>query len=108
MTNLCSNALSHGASDKPVHIIVDSKQSPFCIEIADQGPGISDENLDKIFEPFFTTSHHGSGLGLYIVSQLCELNDATISVKKNLQGGTSFIIQPRVPVSSPAFREAAV
>jgi two-component system sensor histidine kinase PilS (NtrC family) len=108
MTNLCSNALSHGASDKPVHIIIDSKHSPFRIEIADQGPGVSDENIDKIFEPFFTTSHHGSGLGLYIVSQLCELNDATISVKRNLHGGTSFIIHPRVPESSPAFKEVAI
>ena len=108
LTNLCSNALNHGSSDKPVHIVIDSSHSPFRIEIADQGAGISDENIDKIFEPFFTTSHQGSGLGLYIVSQLCELNDATISVERNLYGGTSFIINPRIPRSTPVFKEVAL
>ena len=98
MTNLCANARNHGDTTKPVHIKIDNDPSShLCIEVADQGPGIDEENLDKIFEPFFTTSHQGSGLGLYIVNQLCELNNATISVRKNLYNGTSFIIQPSLP-----------
>ena len=98
MTNLCSNARSHGTVDKPVHIkIYIHPVRVLNIEIADEGPGIDQENMDKIFEPFFTTSHQGSGLGLYIVSQLCELNNAAISVHKNLYNGTSFVIQPSLP-----------
>ncbi len=108
MTNLCSNALNHGNTEKPVHIIINSTRIPFRIEIADEGPGIADENIDKIFEPFFTTSHQGSGLGLYIVSQLCELNDSTISVERNLYNGTSFIINPRIPRSKPVLQEIAL
>ena len=69
------------------------------IEVADEGPGIDQQTLDKIFEPFFTTSHQGSGLGLYIVDQLCELNDATISARQNSYNGSSFIIRPRIPIS---------
>ena len=95
MTNLCANARDHGNSDKPVHIKVYFDHNlKLNIEIADEGPGIEQENRDKIFEPFFTTSHKGSGLGLYIVNQLCELNNAPISVHRNLYNGTSFIIQP--------------
>ena len=58
----------------------------------DQGDGIASKDLEKIFEPFYTTNHNGTGLGLYIVNQLCELNDADISVASNEKGGTSFII----------------
>lgn len=93
MTNLCANACIHGSQERPVHIKVYYDQaSSLNIEIADEGPGISQQDMDKIFEPFFTTSHQGSGLGLYIVSQLCELNNASIFVRDNLYGGTSFNI----------------
>jgi len=94
LTNLCTNACIHGDKDKSIIIRVFTSQAyPLCIEIADQGPGISDEILDQIFEPFYTTSHQGSGLGLYIVGQLCELNNAFISAKVNQYNGTSFILQ---------------
>jgi two-component system, NtrC family, sensor histidine kinase PilS len=93
LTNLCSNAKSHSNSDSPITIRVslDERQVTH-IEVADQGKGISNEQMDKIFEPFYTTSSKGSGLGLYIVSQLCELNNAQIKVSRNGYGGTSFII----------------
>ncbi|MCP4488819.1 MAG: hypothetical protein GY820_16140 [Gammaproteobacteria bacterium] len=101
MTNLCSNARNHGDNDKPVYIkVYYHPVRVLNIEVADQGPSIDLENMDKIFEPFFTTSHQGSGLGLYIVSQLCELNNAAISVHKNLYNGSSFIIQPSLPKST--------
>jgi two-component system sensor histidine kinase PilS (NtrC family) len=94
LTNLCTNACIHGDTSKPViiRIYLDSGYA-LCIEIADQGPGVSSEILDQIFEPFYTTSHQGSGLGLYIVAQLCELNNASISAKINQFNGTSFILR---------------
>ncbi len=94
LTNLCSNACVHGDTGKTVEInVYTTETQPLCIEIADQGPGIDKESLDKIFEPFYTTSHEGSGLGLYIVGQLCELNNASISAGLNRYNGTSFILQ---------------
>jgi len=94
LTNLCTNACVHGDNDKPIIIrAFTSLAYPLCIEISDQGPGIDSEILDQIFEPFYTTSHQGSGLGLYIVGQLCELNNAFISAKINQYNGTSFILQ---------------
>ena len=99
LTNLCVNALTHGNTSKPLHIKVYSDHfHAMNIEVADEGPGIDQTTLDKIFEPFFTTSHQGSGLGLYIVDQLCQLNDASISARGNDYRGSSFIIRPRTPL----------
>jgi len=93
LTNLCSNAKIHGSAELPVTIKIYKKEpDAMCIEVADQGQGISSDELDKIFEPFYTTGHKGTGLGLYIVGQLCELNDSKISVETNEYGGTSFIV----------------
>ena len=104
MTNLCNNAQIHGNSDKPTHIRLFTDQNQAAnIEIADEGPGIDQQSLDKIFEPFYTTSHKGSGLGLYIVNQLCDLNNATIDIHKNSYNGTSFTIRFS---ASPANQQA--
>jgi two-component system, NtrC family, sensor histidine kinase PilS len=93
LTNLCNNAKTHGNTDLPITIKISQDDHQIThIEVADQGEGISDKQMDKIFEPFYTTSHKGSGLGLFIVSQLCELNGAQIKVSRNEFGGTSFII----------------
>ncbi len=93
LTNLCDNAKTHGSADLPVTLkIYHNDLQAICLEVADQGSGISQQELDKIFEPFYTTSHQGSGLGLYIVNQLCDLNAATLSVVANQNGGASFIL----------------
>ena len=94
LTNLCTNACVHGDPDKPITLrVFRGPGDALCLEVADQGPGINDEVLEQIFEPFYTTSHQGSGLGLYIVAQLCELNSASISVRINQHNGSSFILR---------------
>ena len=94
LTNLCTNAVVHGDGDAPITIRVFKTEAyPLCIEVADRGPGVNAEILDQIFEPFYTTSHEGSGLGLYICGQLCELNNAFITARANQYNGTSFILQ---------------
>jgi two-component system sensor histidine kinase PilS (NtrC family) len=62
---------------------------------------MSTDILDQIFEPFYTTSHQGSGLGLYIVAQLCELNNASISARINEYNGTSFTMRMTSPATRP-------
>jgi two-component system sensor histidine kinase PilS (NtrC family) len=101
MTNLCNNARTHGNAEKPTHIkIYHDQRQALNIEIADEGPGMDQSSLDKVFEPFYTTSHQGSGLGLYIVDQLCELNSATINARQNHYGGTSICILPSTHLSA--------
>ncbi len=80
MDNLCRNALKYGKPEAGLIILrVFAMQQAPCIEIIDNGPGISSEHRSHLFEPFFTTSSSGTGLGLYISRELAELNQAKLS-----------------------------
>ena len=65
------------------------------IEIADTGPGIGEEHLERIFEPFFTTKEEGqgTGLGLSVVYNIIENHGGTISARSQVGQGTTFIIE---------------
>jgi two-component system sensor histidine kinase PilS (NtrC family) len=80
MDNLCQNALRYGHPEKGT-ILIQLQENPHeaCIEIIDNGSGITPEHLRQLFEPFFTTSPSGTGLGLYISKELAELNQAKLS-----------------------------
>ena len=90
--NLCSNSMRHGGRDD---IVIDLAadflgrgDNPY-LEIRDNGVGIQPEKYEEIFEPFYTTSHDGTGLGLYIARELCELNDARLELRRS-DGGSCF------------------
>lgn len=55
------------------------------IVVADNGPGISAENLPLLFEPFFTQREGGVGLGLAVVRQIVEAHHGTIIVENGDQ-----------------------
>lgn len=71
-----------------------------CIEIADTGPGIPGEYMERIFDPYFTTKPSGSGLGLAIVFKIIDAHGGKIFVANRKLGGARFIIQ--LPVAPPA------
>jgi PAS domain S-box-containing protein len=62
------------------------------IVVADNGIGISKENLEKLFTPFFTTKIKGTGLGLSIAHKIIEEHGGNIDVKSELGVGTTFSI----------------
>jgi signal transduction histidine kinase len=64
------------------------------VVVTDSGCGVAPENLKKLFRPFFTTKEvgKGTGLGLAIVSQLLTEMGAQVSVKSELDVGTSFTL----------------
>jgi signal transduction histidine kinase len=66
--------------------------STVMIEVADSGPGISDEDREKIFEPFFTTKSDGkgTGLGLPIVRNIVDQHHGEITVGRSDLGGAAF------------------
>ena len=70
------------------------------IEIRDSGPGIPADILPRIFDPFFTTKDvgRGMGLGLFIVYEIVEEYNGTISVDSEPGRGTVFHI--RLPLES--------
>jgi two-component system sensor histidine kinase PilS (NtrC family) len=80
MDNLCRNALKYGKPESgPIHLRVFAAQKAPCLEVIDNGSGISPKHQNHLFEPFFTTSSSGTGLGLYISKELAELNQAKLS-----------------------------
>jgi two-component system sensor histidine kinase PilS (NtrC family) len=70
---------------------VEPGDRPF-LEVLDRGHGVETGNVDKIFEPFFTARQGGTGLGLYISRELCELNRATLTYRPRDGGGSVFRI----------------
>jgi len=48
------------------------------VDVIDDGAGVAPDDIAKIFEPFFTTDRKGTGLGLYIAKELCEINQARL------------------------------
>jgi two-component system sensor histidine kinase PilS (NtrC family) len=80
LDNLCLNALKYGHPELgPIRLLTYAYQQAPCIEVIDNGTGISPEHIPQLFEPFFTTSTSGTGLGLYISRELAELNQAKLS-----------------------------
>jgi signal transduction histidine kinase len=63
------------------------------VEIADTGPGIAADSIEKIFEPFFSKRAGGTGLGLAIARQMVENHGGKIEVDSELGKGTTFRIR---------------
>lgn len=58
------------------------------LEIADNGPGISEEMLDQVFVPFFTTKESGSGIGLSLSRQIIRMHKGQIEMQSAEKEGT--------------------
>ena len=83
LTNLIENAHRHSleyCSQAWARCVchIDPRTQRPCLDLYDRGEGISADLAGQVFEPFYTTSHAGSGLGLYLARELCEINFATL------------------------------
>ena len=82
--------------EKPyIEIKTYSEKEFHCIEISDNGGGISEEIIDKIFDPYFSTKHekNGSGLGLYMSKIMVEQHHSGKLLAKNSDVGAVFTIK---------------
>jgi len=94
--NLCDNAVKYASETGGilVEIQADRMQGqgrPY-VEVLDHGHGVDAATADKMFEPFYTERSGGTGLGLYISRELCELNRATLLYLDRPGGGSIFRI----------------
>lgn len=104
--NLCTNGLRYSPPipGRPRLELrggfLPGSDKPF-LDIIDHGPGIDAETLQYIFEPFYTTANTGSGLGLYIARELCQNNQARLSYRTVVTGGSCFRIEFTETPSTP-------
>ena len=99
VTNLVINSLIHAYEPKDEGVLTFDFQLDgelLVFEYADNGKGITPENLSKIFEPFFTTKRGqgGTGLGLHIIYNLVNQKlQGTIKCQSQLGQGTKFLMK---------------
>ncbi|HVS67745.1 MAG TPA: HAMP domain-containing sensor histidine kinase [Mycobacteriales bacterium] len=99
--NLMRNALTHTPADVAVRVRVaaDAQARIASVEVADDGPGMSEEDAARVFERFYradpsrTRSAGGSGLGLSIVASLVAAHGGTAAVATRPGQGASFRIE---------------
>lgn len=92
--NIISNAEQAIEKDGEILIKTRKSGSKITVEIADNGVGISKENLSKISDPFFTTKPvgQGTGLGLSITYKIIEDHNGKVEVTSKPGKGSKFVI----------------
>jgi len=96
VTNLLENAIKYSGPCEVVDVRLYSRDNKIFLEVADHGIGIADNEKPRIFDRFYrvgseeTRNTKGTGLGLYIVKEVLNQHEASISVKDNDPTGSVF------------------
>jgi signal transduction histidine kinase len=92
LVNVIKNAIESAGQAGKVEVRIKAagldSQKGILIEVCDNGPGISQQDMKRIFQPFFTTKEKGTGLGLSIVKKIMEAHGFGISVSSDEGTGT--------------------
>lgn len=97
--NLISNGVKYTAKDGKIYVIIEEKMDKVFIKVSDTGSGINEEIKNKIFNRYESTnktisdSKSGTGLGLFVVKRLVELQKGKIYLDEKVLLGTSIVIE---------------
>ena len=99
--NLLDNAIKVVRERGPEGVVTVStmfleEDGVIAVSVADNGPGISGDLLDRIFDPYFSTREDGIGLGLAISQRIIEEHGGTLTFSASPEGGAVFTV--RLPV----------
>jgi two-component system sensor histidine kinase KdpD len=95
LMNLLSNAARHTPRGTLVQVMVRVENDFLVLEVADRGPGIQPESMDRIFDKFYRCPNAptgGTGLGLSLVKGFVEAQGGRVKAKSRQGGGTIFTI----------------
>jgi len=96
--NVLANTRAHTPPGTPVHIGVGREDGTAVIEIADEGPGMFAEELERVFERFYradgsrSRASGGVGLGLSIVAAVAEAHGGSVEARSDTESGAAFRI----------------
>jgi len=96
--NLLENANKYSTVSEPISVLLKGSEHIVLLEVSDFGIGIPNEERKSIFEKFHrvgneqTRSQKGTGLGLYIVKEICKAHKAEITISDNTPRGSRFQI----------------
>jgi len=99
VTNLLANARAHTPAGTEIHVAAYSNEEGSFVTVADNGPGLSQEDQEHIFERFYRvdtsrqrSTNDGSGLGLSIVDEVMTAHGGTVSVASEIGKGATFTL----------------
>ncbi|WP_427309324.1 ATP-binding protein [Cupriavidus sp. H39] len=103
LSNLVTNAVTYGAADAPVRVVLTGQDAEVRIAVWNSGPPIDPQTLAQIFDPLKRgpDPHHknapGLGLGLYIASEIARAHQGSIEARSDPAGTVFEVRLPRQP-----------
>jgi Signal transduction histidine kinase len=97
--NLVRNALVHTPQQTPIEVEVATHDHVGRVSVADHGPGLAADDVERIFEPFYradpsrSRDRGGAGLGLSIVSAVVTAHGGHVKVSQTEGGGATFEVE---------------
>ena len=97
MSNLIDNGLKFG--DSVTVILEHAQNGDITIKVADEGPGIPDDQLEAVLQPFYRLENSrnrdtgGTGLGLAIAAQLASQMAGKLTLRNRASGGLEVMVQ---------------
>jgi CheY-like chemotaxis protein/nitrogen-specific signal transduction histidine kinase len=106
MLNLLSNAVKYNATGGSVEVSGERRGSTYRISVADTGPGIPEDKLERLFVPFDRLgaemgSVEGTGLGLALSKELVKAMEGTLGVQTELGAGSTFFVELPLAAGAP-------
>ena len=99
ITNLISNAVHASKDGSKIEVKAFKQGNKDCVQVIDEGQGISKENIAKITEPFYrvdkarSRKNGGAGLGLSICTAIMELHNGSMKIQSELGKGSCFTLE---------------
>lgn len=105
--NLIDNATKHSTPSCWIDVKAEGNATEVCVEIVDNGPGITERDRGKVFQRFYrleqSRSTPGYGLGLSFVAAVAALHDATIDLMDSQPGLRVRVIFNRLEAPLPSY-----
>lgn len=99
LSNLVENAIKYSPENTSILVTSEERDGWIVVQVADQGPGIPEDELPRIFMKFYRSRNakgsviKGSGLGLYLAKYFVELHKGRITVDSTEGQGSTFTVE---------------